>query len=91
MTNSNQTTSGWIVFLAAMGMLFGLMGIDLVAIRDGWASIPTPMFIGTQLGHIAVVIAAFIGGKLIPIERDPHARERSEDIIKLAKDVDDKQ
>lgn len=87
MDNSTQATAGWIVFLAAMGMLFGLIAMDLIAIHDGWATVSTPRFVGAIFGHIAAVITAFVGGKLIPVERDSRIRSRVEDtpIVKVVK------
>lgn len=79
MIDSTRTTAGWIVLLAAVAMLFSLISIDLIAIHDGWAKLSTPMFVGTIIGHFATVITAFIGGKLIPVERDSNVRTRDTD------------
>lgn len=81
MIDSTRTTAGWIVLLAAVAMLFSLISIDLIAIHDGWAKLSTPMFVGTIIGHFATVITAFIGGKLIPVERDSNVRTRDTDIV----------
>lgn len=74
-----KTTTGWVVFLSAIGMMFGLLSVDIVALKD-FHEVLTPLFIGTFLGHIAAVIAAFIGGKLIPESREDQ-RTRSTDIV----------
>lgn len=69
MTNSQQTNLGWIIFVAALGMLFSMVSVDLVTVH-GWSELFTPEFVGTTLGHIGAVIAAFVGGKLIPQDND---------------------
>ena len=73
------TTTGWVVFIAAMGMMFSLLSVDIVALKD-FNDMRTPLFIGTFMGHVAAVIAAFIGGRLIPVERDNTKRTRSNDV-----------
>lgn len=60
-----QTTTGWIVFIAAIGMMFGFLAVDIAQLK-GWEELFTPSFIGTCMGHLAAVITAFVGGKLIP-------------------------
>lgn len=73
-----QTTTGWLVFLGAIGMMFSLLAVDIVALKD-FHEMATPLFVGTFIGHIAAVIGAFVGGKLIPAERDSKERTRSTD------------
>jgi hypothetical protein len=65
----SQTTTGWVVFVAAIGMMFGLLSVDIMALKD-WNAVATPTFVGTFIGHVAAVIAAFVGGKIIPESRD---------------------
>ncbi len=72
------TTTGWVVFVAAIGMMFGLLSVDIVALKD-FNEMYTPLFIGTFMGHVAAVIAAFIGGRLIPVTREAGTRTRSGD------------
>lgn len=72
------TTTGWVIFLAAIGMMFGLLSVDIVALHD-FNQMATPLFVGTFLGHVAAVITAFVGGKLIPAERDVNSKTRSTD------------
>jgi hypothetical protein len=62
MTN---TTTGWIVFVAAFGMTIGLIGADMATART-YEDIKTVAFVGLVFQHLSVVIAAFIGGRLIP-------------------------
>lgn len=63
------TTTGWFLFIAALGMMAGLMGAEVSGLPD-WAPIITPAFVGKALIHVSTVVAAFIGGKLIPTVRD---------------------
>lgn len=69
MTHDSQTTAGWVIFVAAIGMMFGLLAVDIVKLKD-FSEISTPLFVGTAMGHIASVITAFVGGKLIPENRE---------------------
>lgn len=80
----SKTTGGWILFIAALGMLFSLMGAELMALKPG--ELYTTMFAGKMLLHISTVIAAFVGGKLIPstVDRDPLMRERRTDAAVVA-------
>lgn len=64
MTNKQ---AGWFLGLAALGMMFGLMAVD-IANLDSWAQAAKPSFVGLQMAHISVVVAAFVGGKLVPTE-----------------------
>lgn len=65
----NQTTTGWFVFVAALGMMAGLMGTEVAQLPQ-WHDALTTAFVGKALGHLSVVITAFIGGKLIPTSRE---------------------
>jgi hypothetical protein len=56
-------------------MLLGTLAVDITALMN-WSEVFKPLFIGTMFGHIAAVIAAFVGGKLIPPDRDPTMRTR---------------
>lgn len=77
---TNKVT-GLVVFAAALGMMFGLMAVDITQLKD-WNEVFTPTFVGSLFGHIAVVITAFVGGKLIPTDdRDSNLRTRAEDKI----------
>lgn len=68
MSAENQTTTGWIIFTAAVGMMCGMLAIDIAALKS-WAELQTPLFLGTTLGHLSAVIGAFVGGKIIPENR----------------------
>lgn len=65
LTSSNQTTVGWVTFVGAVGMMFGMLAIDVASLKE-WSQMQTPLFVGTTLGHLAAVIGAFVGGKIIP-------------------------
>ena len=71
----NQTRAGWMMFIASIGMMFGLLSSDVASLKD-WHELFTPLFIGTAMGHIAVVITAFVGGKMIPINNSNIVSER---------------
>lgn len=73
-----RTTTGWIVLVAAIGMMFSLLAVDIAAL-PGWDAALKPVFVGTTVGHIAAVIAAFVGGKIIPEDRDPGSKDRVSD------------
>ena len=60
-----QTQVGWTVFLGAFGMMMTLMAVE-VANLESWQYVSTPVFIGKAMAHIGTVIAAFVGGKLLP-------------------------
>jgi len=56
---------GNIVFLAALGMMAGLVAIDM---RDltSWNEVFTPIFIADLLAHFGTVVGAYVAGRLIP-------------------------
>lgn len=60
-----QTQTGWVVFVAALGMMAGLAAVDITGLHD-WHEATTPAFIGTIVGHFGAVVTAFVGGKLLP-------------------------
>ena len=68
MTDNNKTTAGWLLLVAAVGMMLSLLSVDIITLKE-WSMATTPTFVGTAIGHVAAVIAAFIGGKLIPEAR----------------------
>lgn len=65
----NQTVKGWVIAIAAFGMMCGLLAVDVTQLKS-MHEVTTPLFIGNFMAHLAIVIAAFIGGKLIPTARD---------------------
>lgn len=68
----NQTTTGWIIFVAAFGMMLGMVAVDVTSLKE-WSQATTPTFVGSVLGHIAATVAAFVGGRLIPTVGDRRA------------------
>lgn len=60
-----STTTGWVVFIAALGMMCSLLAGD-VAKLTSWNSAVQPSFIALVMAHFASVVMAFLGGKLIP-------------------------
>ena len=64
----NQTTSGWLVFIVALGMMSGLMANDVAKLTT-WNGAFAPAFVAVIMAHFGAVITAFIGGKLIPEAR----------------------
>ena len=63
--NPTPQTTGWIIFVAALGMMFGLMAVDVSKLSD-WQAARAPAFIGTIMAHFGAVATAFVGGRLIP-------------------------
>jgi hypothetical protein len=60
-----KTTTGNIIFIAALGAVLGLLGNEVKELQD-WGQSVTPSFIGTALMHLGTVIGAYVGGRLIP-------------------------
>jgi glycerol-3-phosphate acyltransferase PlsY len=69
MPDGTMTTAGWVIFVAAIGMMLGMLAVDIASLK-AWSDMQTPVFVGTTLGHMAAVIAAFVGGKIIPAVRN---------------------
>ena len=46
-------------------MILGLLAPEIGALAD-WAAVMAPSFVAKLLGHLAAVIGAFVGGRLIP-------------------------
>ncbi len=62
------SSTGYLVLLAAMAMMLGLLSVD-VSQLSSWKEISTPGFVASILGHLGVVLTAFVGGKLVPENR----------------------
>lgn len=69
----NQTTSGWVIFIVALGMMSGLLANDVAKLTI-WGDAVKPAFVAIVMAHFGTVVVAFIGGKLIPSDRDPNGR-----------------
>lgn len=64
-----QSTKGILVFVAGIAMLMGLVAVEIAQL-EAWESWTTPGFIAKLLAHIAAVLTAFVGGKLMPTDRN---------------------
>lgn len=60
-----QTTKGYLVGLAALGVMLTQMAGEVGKIA-AWDQITTPAFIAQSMLHLGTVIGAFVGGRLIP-------------------------
>ena len=61
----NQNTHGWVLFVAALGAVLGLVGHELSQVPS-WTEASTTAFVGKAMGHVATVIASFVAGRLLP-------------------------
>jgi hypothetical protein len=77
----DKKTYGWVIFIAAVGMMASMVAVDISALM-GWGEAVKPVFVGTVIGHLGAVIAAFVGGKIIPEDRNPTERTRADDVPK---------
>ena len=59
------TQTGWLIALAAAGMLASLIGTEMASLHS-WDEVWTVPFLGKTLLHIATVIGAWVSGKLMP-------------------------
>jgi len=65
----NRHQTGYAILVAALGMVLGLLAPEVSALSS-WSAVSTPAFIGKAMAHVAVVVAAFVGGKIIPTSKD---------------------
>lgn len=63
------TNTGWIIFVAALGMMATLLSADIRALKS-WNEVFQPGFIADALAHFGTVIAAFVAGKIIPVKEE---------------------
>lgn len=61
----SNTTAGWFIFLASLGMMCTLLAGD-IAHLEKWSDALYPGFIAGVMTHFGAVVAAFVGGKLLP-------------------------
>lgn len=59
------TAVGWLAFVAGLGMMLSLLAGD-VAHLEKWSDALYPSFIAGVMTHLGAVVAAFVGGKLLP-------------------------
>ena len=74
----NSTSTGWMLFIASVGMMCSLLAVDVAKLSQ-WHDVFQPSFVAIVFAHIGTVITAFVGGKIIPPDRDPNARDRVSD------------
>jgi len=77
------TTSGWMIFITALGMMCGLLAPEIAKLTTVGQMIQPP-FISVAFAHFATVVLAFMAGKMIPTERDPERRTRAADTEPVA-------
>lgn len=65
----NKTTSGWILFIVALGMMSSLMAADVGKLVN-WSGATTPQFVALIMAHFGSVVVAFVAGKMLPESRD---------------------
>lgn len=70
------TQMGYLVLIAALGMILTLLSGD-VAHLEHWGDALDPAFMAGVMTHLGAVIAAFVGGKLIPTAPDPNTVDLS--------------
>lgn len=73
----NTPASGWIVMVAALGMMASLLALDVAKLGD-WQEMYRPAFVAIVLAHFGAVVTAFIGGKLLPNDPQPGGRRGSD-------------
>lgn len=70
-----KTTTGWVMFICALGMMSISLGEDIKKLMD-WGEMMTPPFVGLMFVHFGSTLMAFLGGKIIPEQREgQHTRE----------------
>lgn len=75
----SRHTTGWMIFVAAFGLICIDIGNEIRQLENFPQGMVSGEFIGETLIHIGTVIGAFVGGKLIPENRDPEKRTRATD------------
>jgi hypothetical protein len=66
------TQTGWGLLIAGIGMMFTLLAGD-VAHLEHWKDALDPAFMAGVMTHFGAIIAAFVGGKLLPGPSDARA------------------
>jgi len=74
----NSTSTGWMLFIASVGMMCSLLAVDVAKLAK-WNDVFQPSFIALIMAHMGVVITAFVGGKIIPPDRNINSKERISD------------
>lgn len=71
----NRYTMGWTIFVTMFGMMCISLGNDIKELKDA-NELYTVSFVGSALVHLGTVIGAFVGGKIMPENRNPKKRTR---------------
>lgn len=58
-------SNGWVLLVAGLGLFTTMVSVDIGQLQ-AWESALAPAFVGKVFGYFGAVIAAFVGGKLIP-------------------------
>ena len=74
-----QARKGRMTALGAAGLMAGLMVAEIAGLQS-WAQALAPPFVAKVVGHIAVVIGAYEGGRMVP-SRKEEQREIPEQVI----------
>lgn len=61
----SKTTTGYTIFIAALGMMCTLLAGDVSNLTK-WGDALDPAFVAGFMTHLGVVVAAFLGGKMLP-------------------------
>lgn len=83
MNNQQKTVVGYIAAASAMGMMLMLLAGDISNLKS-WSEATYPAFVAGMMTHIASVLLAYAGGKLVPDNRD-NQMTRSSDVTQLPK------
>ena len=76
----SATTTGWTIFVAALGMMMGLMAPEVAKLAT-WGAAFAPGFVAVIMLHFSIVVMAFVGGKMIPENRPPGMQTRATDAV----------
>lgn len=60
-----EKRKGYLIFLAALGVMLGLISGNIAELQS-WHEVFQPQFVASVFVHLSAVIAAFVGGKLVP-------------------------
>lgn len=61
----SQKQTGYMIFIAALGMMCTLLAGDVSNLKS-WSDALDPAFVAGFMTHLGVVVAAFVGGKMLP-------------------------
>lgn len=64
-----KNAGGWVTFIAALGMMCGLLSNDVSHLKT-WGDSLAPSFVALVMAHFGVVTVAFLGGLQIQPGRE---------------------